>query len=114
MELVLEEDGNIFFINIIGSLDASSSIDLDNLFVKCLDEKKCRIIVNCEKLEYISSAGLGVFISHFEDIKEKGGFIVFCNLNNSVQSVFEILGLDQVFRISPDIPVAKSYIKENF
>lgn len=58
----LQED-SADIISIIGEIDASSSIELDLTIAKSLGEGFKKIIVDCSALEYISSAGLGVFMS---------------------------------------------------
>jgi anti-sigma B factor antagonist len=57
----LQEDG-ADIIAIVGEIDASSSIELDLAIAKSVGEGFKKIIVDCQALEYISSAGLGVFI----------------------------------------------------
>ncbi|MEL7006626.1 MAG: STAS domain-containing protein [Bacteroidota bacterium] len=47
-------------------MDASSSIHLDNALQAAMESSKS-IVVDLSKLEYISSAGLGVFISYIEE-----------------------------------------------
>ena len=66
----LQED-NADIISIIGEIDASSSIELDLTIAKSLGEGFKKIIVDCSAMEYISSAGLGVFMSYIEEMKDK-------------------------------------------
>lgn len=61
----IQEDG-IDIIVPIGEVDASSSIELDLVIAKSVGEGYTRILVDCTALEYISSAGLGVFMSYIE------------------------------------------------
>ena len=60
-------ENDIFTIYVIGEVDASSSIHLDESISEATSKHK-KIIVNCEQLEYISSAGLGVFMSYINDL----------------------------------------------
>ncbi|WP_258102656.1 STAS domain-containing protein [Marinoscillum sp. MHG1-6] len=85
-------------IQVKGEVDASSSIELDNALQSSLDESK-KIIVDLENLEYISSAGLGVFISYLEEIKSKEIKLVLCNMKPKVYDVFKILGLENLMEI---------------
>ena len=61
-------ENDIFTIFVIGEVDASSSIHLDESISEATSKHK-KIIVNCEQLEYISSAGLGVFMSYIDVFK---------------------------------------------
>ena len=81
---------------VVGEVDASSSIQLDNAIRETLEANAERIIVDCKDLDYISSAGLGVFMSYIEQLREKNSRMILCSLNDKVKNVFEILGLDQL------------------
>lgn len=52
-----------------------------------------------ERLEYVSSAGLRVFLSAMKAVSGAGGGVTILHPNASVASVLEITGLDSVFRI---------------
>ena len=90
------KEGDISILDVIGEVDASSSIELDNALRETLDGGALKIIVDLTNLEYISSAGLGVFMSYVEDINEKNAQMILTGLNEKVKNVFEILGLDQL------------------
>ena len=66
----LQEDG-ADIIALIGEIDASSSIELDLSIAKSVGEGYTKILVDCSALEYISSAGLGVFMSYIEEFKDR-------------------------------------------
>jgi len=99
-------ENDIFTIYVIGEVDASSSIHLDESINEATTKYK-KIIVNCEKLEYISSAGLGVFMSYINDLEEKGIKLVIFGLSEKVLHVFQILGLDQLLKITSNKEEAK-------
>jgi len=94
----LKEDG-FEIIVIVGEVDASSSIELDNAIAEAVNSGQKKFLVDCSALEYISSAGLGVFMSHIEDFKKENINLILYGLNEKVHNVFEILGLDQLLQI---------------
>ena len=63
-------------------------------------------MVDCGKLTYISSAGLGVFMSFIEEIRELGGDIKLASIAPKVYQVFEVLGFPDLFQIDADVPAA--------
>lgn len=99
-------------LGIIGDLDASSAIDLDLEMRAALDEGKVKLIIDCNRLDYISSAGLGVFVSHMRDFQERSGAFVFYGMKDSVMNVFQILGLDKLTSIVPTEAEAKVLLNE--
>jgi anti-sigma B factor antagonist len=94
----LQENGTDI-IAVIGEIDASSSIELDLAIAKSVGEGFKKILVDCHALEYISSAGLGVFMSYIEEFKEKKIQMVLFGLKEKVVNTFEILGLAELLQI---------------
>lgn len=102
MEISLTKEANYHTINIKGDLDASSAILLDQEIEKVLKLSTNRLLINCKDLNYISSAGLGVFMSYMQDFKEKNIKMVLFGLSEKVENVFKILGLDSILPIVKD------------
>jgi len=86
-------------ISLDGELDASSSVLLDEELSKPEIMLFSRILIDCENLNYISSAGLGVFISHLQRFEDAQIKLIFFNMQEKVRNVFEILGLDLLMTI---------------
>lgn len=107
----LQEDGTDT-IALIGEIDASSSIELDLAIAKSVGEGFAKILVDCSALEYISSAGLGVFMSYIEEFKDKNIKMVLYGMNDKVANTFEILGLNELLKIGKDKLQAKRMIDE--
>lgn len=98
VNITAEKANDILVIGIDGEIDASSSIHLDNELGNAINESK-KILIDCNRLDYISSAGLGVFMSYIHDMEEKNIKMVLFGMSNKVKNVFQILGLDQLLKI---------------
>ncbi|MCB0838092.1 MAG: STAS domain-containing protein [Bacteroidetes bacterium] len=85
-----------------GELDANSSIDLDERIAELIEKGQYNIHVNLEDVTYISSAGLGVFISHLDILNTHNGKMVLSNLTESVEYAFNLLGLNQLITIAKE------------
>lgn len=94
-----------------GDLDASSSILLDKEIKLALEDKSHDLLVDCEKLAYISSAGLGVFMSYIKDLETANMKLVLCSLSPKVYKVFEILGLNNLLKIVESKADAEAVLK---
>ncbi|PJJ54780.1 MULTISPECIES: STAS domain-containing protein [Hymenobacter] len=101
MKINQQTTENTLTLSLDGELDASSSVLLDTELTKpeVLDYKK--VLIDCQRLNYISSAGLGVFISHLQRFQDANVKLVFFNMQEKVHNVFEILGLDALMTIVP-------------
>ena len=84
-----------------GELDASSAVVLDAELNKPEIVNYKKVLIDCQRLSYISSAGLGVFISHLQRLQDSNVKLVFFNMQEKVFNVFEILGLDSLMNIVP-------------
>lgn len=103
----------IEFISPHGFLDAHTAPELETAFQESIGKGNYRIIVNFEKLDYISSAGLGVFMSFIEEIRNNGGDIKMSNMNDKVFSVFDLLGFPMLFDIEEKEETAIEKFEKN-
>jgi anti-sigma B factor antagonist len=86
-----------------GFLDAHTAPGFESSVQQELDSGHVRLIADCANLTYISSAGLGVFMTFIEEIRDAGGDLKICNLTPKVAQVFEILGFSSIFDIVPSV-----------
>lgn len=89
-------------LDLHGELDAHTASHLEESLKTLIDSRKPHIIVNCGKLDYIASAGLGVFMAYIEDVREIGGDIKLTNMNDKVYNVFDLLGFPTLYDILED------------
>jgi anti-sigma B factor antagonist len=106
-------EGDIHIVMVEGDVDASSSIHLDEALTELANDDTVQfILVDGTSLDYISSAGLGVFMSYIDDFKSKNIKMVLFGLSDKVLNVFEILGLNQLMTIVSDKKEAKEKLHE--
>lgn len=89
-------------LDLQGELDAHTASQLEDSLKRLIDNQKSSIIVNCSQLEYIASAGLGVFMAYIEDVRENGGDIKLTNMSDKVYNVFDLLGFPTLYDILSD------------
>jgi anti-sigma B factor antagonist len=99
-----KEDISILYLE--GYLDAHTSIELEKQFEKLVNEKRYNIVINFEKLSYISSAGLGVFMAYIENIRKENGDMKLCSMNEKIFNIFDMLGFPILFEIVNDEAMA--------
>lgn len=95
-----------------GEVDASNSVELDLAIQQLMADNTKKILVDGSSLEYISSAGLGVFMSYLEDFQDNGVRFAIFGLSNKVRNVFHILGLDQLLTIEDEEQGALEWLYE--
>lgn len=87
----------IHFIAVGGFLDAHTFEEMERLIDNLFESGTFRLVVDLSKLDYISSAGAGVFIGAISRAQENSGNIVLMRPSNNVKEVFDLLGLSQIF-----------------
>ena len=101
MKLQTYTERDSFVIALHGDLDASSSLLVDDAIQTAVKERYRQVVVDCRYLRYISSAGLGVFMSHLTELSAREIELVLFGMSMKVQDVFSIIGLDQLLTIVP-------------
>jgi anti-sigma B factor antagonist len=99
VDISTKKENDVFLIEVNGEVDASSSIQLDNA-IKATFETEKKVLVDLAGLKYISSAGLGVFVSHLEEIKSREIQLVIFGMSESVYQIFSLLGLHELLTIA--------------
>lgn len=91
--------GEVHALRLEGFLDAHTAPTLDQEIQRVLENGGSQIVANLAGLSYISSAGLGVFMSHVETLRDRGGDLRLCALIPKVRRVFDIVGFSRVFEL---------------
>lgn len=90
-------EGPVSVLSLDGYLDAHTAPEFERAIQAEIDLGRVRILVDGAQLKYISSAGLGVFMSFIEEVRDKGGDIKICGLVPKVQQIFDILGFQAIY-----------------
>ena len=89
-------DGKTATLKVSGRLDTVSSPQLESVLNEITTEDE--VILDFEKLEYISSAGLRVLLLAHKNFAKKSGMTV-KNVCDAVMDVFKVTGFDDVLTI---------------
>lgn len=112
-EITRKDDENVSVLKLSGFLDAHTVPKFEEAIQNLIKENKYCITVNMKDLDYISSAGLGVFMGFIEEVREHGGDIKLSNLSPKVYRVFDLLGFPTLFEIFNDESEARSKFNQH-
>lgn len=93
LDISVGENGEII---LAGRFDASETEKARKVFLNLTGPK----IVDFSRLDYISSAGLGVLLAAQKKLSEQGNGLRLINVNGHIRDVFHFSGFDQIFEIS--------------
>jgi anti-sigma B factor antagonist len=101
MELTLnsKQVNNIVVLYPKGHINAHTVNEFERKLEEIINLKNYNILINCENLDYISSAGLGAIMGVIEEIRENSGDLRMCNMSESVYNIFDIVGFTELYKI---------------
>lgn len=99
LDIQQKSKADITVLEISGELDAHTAPKLEKNFQDLMEDRVYKIIVSGKNLDYISSAGLGVFMAYIEEIRSHKGDIKITNLKPKVYNVFDLLGFPTLYDI---------------
>jgi anti-sigma B factor antagonist len=93
-------------LRVSGYVDTTTSPELERRLQALLREKRFHIVVDLTRVEYISSAGWGIFISEIREIREHGGDLKLAGMIPDVREVFDLLEFENILHAYPDSDLA--------
>ena len=91
------KEGNDFILNLEGAIKTDTARELSEEISKCGDDFR-DLILDCEKLTTISSAGLRVLLNTHQDLKD-GQRLILRNVPELIMDIFEITGFTDFLNI---------------
>jgi anti-sigma B factor antagonist len=106
MELKIRKNETIYIIDVLGEMDLYNSYKLKELFMKMIEKKIEKYIINMENVAYIDSSGIGALIYITSTIKKMSLRLSITNVHGSVKKVIELTKLSSFFPILPNLEEA--------
>jgi anti-sigma B factor antagonist len=86
-----ETNPDVSIISVKGYVDTTTSTELEESLKRLLRKGRYDIVIDLTDVNYISSAGWGIFISEIKEIRENGGDLKLSAMTGDVYEVFELL-----------------------
>jgi anti-sigma B factor antagonist len=100
-------DGEILGIVLDGSLNTTTSDQFNQAIQNHLDQGRTKIIIDCRRVEYISSLGLGSLVALQARLRKKGGEVKLAGLYGVAADAIRLVGLDKLLNIYLDMEFAR-------
>ena len=100
---VTKKNNGMALIKLSGRLDSTNASDLDIALSSLINDGVLDIILSCESLRYVSSAGLSVFLKTFREVceQENGNFSL-CAVADNIKRVLNITGFSDFIPVYND------------
>ena len=107
MEILITEHLSYNLIKIDGRIDSYTAPQIEQSFKSLFRNDRHNIIVDMEKVSYISSSGMLAFVNAKKSLIQKNqGAIIFVAAPQCVLSGFQLAGFDQLFEFYENASMA--------
>ena len=97
MDINITEEGNTITAAFDGRLDTVAAQQIAETVEPLMQHADQNIILDCEKMPFISSSGLRIFLKIRKEVASKGGKMYLKNICPDVMQVFKMTKLDDIF-----------------
>jgi len=94
-----ESEKTVETIHIQGRLDSMTSQEFEKQLFKLLDEGKTLVVLDCSKLDYVSSAGLRAFLSTAKKARQVQGKLTIGCPSLQVGEILDVAGFSGILPI---------------
>src|SRR5580704_7860740 len=98
---------DVVVLEIIGRLSLGNTVlSIENSTKRLIDEGARRMVIDLAQLNSADSSGIGMLVSCFAHMEQKGGHLRIAGPQGSVLKVFETVHLDRIVPMKPDVDSA--------
>lgn len=99
LEVNANKTNDVVIVKLLGNLDTNTAPDAEAEINKWLEEGAQKMIINLEQTNYVSSAGLRIFLATAKKITASGGAVKLCAANEVVQEILDISGFSSILDV---------------
>jgi anti-anti-sigma factor len=92
-------DPGVIVISLVGSLNEETIDTLEKVIHKHLNASELKFVIDCEKLTYLNSKGVGAFNWAIGGIRKYDGDIKFSRVKGKARNIFDMLGISEFIQI---------------
>ena len=106
-------DKDILILSADGGLNSQNADQFVSELQTLVESGARKLIVDCTKLTYISSYGLGILIRLHKKLAESGGEVKIAAVDSPVVKVLRLMRLDTVFEIYMNVREAREAFEKS-
>uniref|UniRef100_B8HV42 Anti-sigma factor antagonist n=1 Tax=Cyanothece sp. (strain PCC 7425 / ATCC 29141) TaxID=395961 RepID=B8HV42_CYAP4 len=101
MKISTRQSDDVLIVDMEGRLDSRTAVDSNDEMERILKAGSKHIIVNLEKLDFLTSAGIRVLLLTAKLQQSTGGQLRLCSANELVTETLETAGFSRLLRLYP-------------
>jgi anti-anti-sigma factor len=99
MKITEQKMGSILLMIAEGRIDTNTSQDAETQVIQAIDGGVTQLIVDLAGVDYVSSAGLRVFLLAAKRLKKAGGTIILSGMKPHIKEIFDMAGFSALFTL---------------
>lgn len=99
MQIATRKIYDVLVVDMSGRLDSHSSGDAGDRLVEIAQGEHRHVLLNVEKLDYVSSAGLRIILRGAKLLQAKLGEMKICNPQKNVREILETSGFNSLIKV---------------
>ena len=99
MDIATERMDGVVSVLVDGRIDGSTVFAFQEAIETAIEDGDRAVIVDCERLSYIGSAGLRTVLAIAKAVSNRDARFALCSLSDQVRNVFEQSGFDTIIEI---------------
>ena len=103
MDISESKQDKYVLLSLGGKLDAGTAPDLEGRIVGLIDGGATNMVLDFSGLEYVSSAGLRVFLLAAKKLKRANGKLALAAVDDHIRHVFDLAGFTRMFTFYPSL-----------
>ena len=98
-----DTDKDVLILEADGGLNSDNADQFVNKLAALIETGQSKIVVDCSRLDTITSYGLGVLVRLHSKLAKIGGDVKLANVKGVIEQVFKITHLNRIFEMYPDV-----------
>jgi anti-anti-sigma factor len=99
MDITTRRQDDVLVLDLAGRLDTASSGSAYDTTVEIAKGGAKRVLLNLDKLDYVSSAGLRVILTLAKLLQSSRGELKICNARTGVEDALKTSGFDSLIKL---------------
>lgn len=101
MDVATERQDDVLSVLVSGRIDGSNAAAFEESVRAAISDGDRAVIMDLEKLSYISSAGLRVLLMIAKNLSGRDAKLALCAMSDQIREVIEISGFDKIIPVHP-------------
>ena len=106
LSLATRSEGDRTVLEVGGEIDVYTAPRLREQFAQLVEDGRCDLVVDLEKVAFLDSTGLGVLVGGLKRVRTRNGSLRLVCTQDRILKIFRITGLDKVFPLYDSVDAA--------